>query len=323
MLTEKSTTSLYFLIVLVLSILFTKEANAQGCCTPGTSALSGIERGIAPYQTLFASLSVQGNELEDTFESTRRIPDPLGRSASVTTFTLELEYGVADRVSLVAIGSYHSKTRELTVRSTSSNVLETASFTGRGFGDIILLGKYRLISPTITSPFEVSLGGGAKLPTGSYEQEAEGSRLAIDLQPGSGAADLLAWGFILYSFPQHHLRLYGNVFYRYTGTNLDNHRFGDETLFLLGTEYGILDYFDLSLLLKGRSARQDFSNGRLLSSTGGVMYSLVPGAIYREGNSVVRVFYQLPIYRNVKGIQLTLTRLLGLEIQHGFDFGKE
>jgi hypothetical protein len=322
MLTEKSTTSLSFSIALFLSILFTKEANAQGCCTPGTSALSGIERGIAPHQTLFASLSVQGNDLDDTFESTRRIPDPLGRRASVTTFTFELEYGLGDRVSLVAIGSYHSKTRTLTVRSTS-NVSETASFTGRGFGDIVVLGKYQLITPTITSPFELSIGGGAKLPTGSYQQEVDGSRLAIDLQPGSGAADLLAWGFILYSFPQYHLRLFGNVFHRYTGTNLDNYRFGDETLFLLGGEYGILDYLDLSLLLKGRSARQDFSNGRLLSSTGGEMYSLVPGAVYREGNSVVRVFYQRPVHRNVRGIQLTLTQLIGLEIQYSFDFRSE
>ena len=319
MYTDKSHILQYILPTLMFCALFVKEANAQGCCTAGTSALSGIERGIASYQTLLAGLSIQGNDLEDTFEATRRIPDPLERAASVTTITLELEYGLADRVSLVAIGSYHLKTRTLTVRS-ASNALETASFNGRGFGDVVLLGKYQVITPTITSPFEVCLGGGAKLPTGSYQQETGGSRLAIDLQPGSGAADLLAWGFVLYSFPQHHLRLFGNVFYRYTGTNLDNYRLGDEALFLLGGEYDILNYLDLSLLLKGRSARQDFSNGRLLSSTGGEMYSLVPGVIYQEGNSVVRVFYQLPVYRNVKGIQLSLTRLIGLEIQHTFDF---
>ncbi len=322
MLTEISTTPLYFSVALFFSILFTKEANAQGCCTPGTSALSGVERGVVPYRTLLAGLTVQGNDLEDTFESTRHIPDPLGRTASVTTLTLELEYGLAERVSLAAIASYHSKTRKLTVRSTS-NVSETASFTGRGFGDIVFLGKYQLITPTITSPFELSIGGGAKVPTGSYEQEVAGSRLAIDLQPGSGAADLLAWGFVLYSFPRYHFRVYGNIFYRYTGSNLDNYRFGDEALFLLGGEYGILDYLDLSLLLKGRSARQDFSNGRLLSSTGGQMYSLAPGAVYREGNGAVRVFYQVPIYRNVKGIQLTLTRLVGLELHYSFDFRSE
>lgn len=315
-----STKALCCWIVFSGLALFMNQANAQGCCTPGTTALGGVERGIAPYQTLLVGLSYQNNDLEDAFESTHRIPDPLGRTATVTALNLEIEYGLTDRVSLVVNSNYLTKRRELTVRSSSSSFPEIVGFTGRGFGDIIVLAKYQLLTPTITAPLEIGIGGGAKLPIGSYEQESDGSRLAIDLQPGTGASDLLAWGFVLRTFPEYRLRFYANALYRYSGTNLDNYRLGDEALFIIGGEYGVLEYLGLSLLAKGRFARQDFSNGRLLPSTGGQTYSIVPGAIYREGHSNVRVFFQLPLYRNVNGIQLTLTRLVGLELQYVFDF---
>lgn len=323
MLIHRNIRTLFAWIAFCVFASFVNQLKAQGCCSPGAVASSGVERGVAPYQNLFIAVSYQSNDLEDAFETNRRIADPLGRTANVTAFNFEVEYGLADRVSLVAIGSYLAKRRELRVRSSSSGVPERVEFTGRGFGDIIVMAKYQLRTPTITSPLEIGIGGGAKLPTGNYEQERDGSRLAIDLQPGTGATDLLAWGFILRSVPQYRLRFYVNVLYRYSGTNLDNYRFGDEVLVILGSEYGVLEYLDLSLLVKGRFARQDFSNGRLLPSTGSQMYSVVPGVIYREANSVVRLFYQFPFYRNVNGIQLTLTRLVGLEMQYGIDFGKD
>lgn len=308
-------------IIVWLSLVSAVEHTwAQGCCTAGTSALGGVERGITPYRTLISSLSYQSNSLEDAYESTRSITDPLGRTASVEVLSLELEYGLADRVSVAVIGSYFSKTRETTVKSSSGSFSETASFKGSGLGDIIVLGKYQIVAPTITSPWEFSMGAGAKLPVGRYLQDRNGTRLSIDLQAGNGAADLLGWGFVLKSLPNLGLRFFGSTLYRYAGMNFDGYRFGDEFLVTIGSEYSVLEYLDLSLLLKGRFAQQDFSNGRMLQSTGGQMYSAVPNFVYREGNSIFRAFLQLPVYRNVNGIQLTLTRLVGLELQYFFDF---
>lgn len=311
-------------IIVWLSLVSAVEhTRAQGCCTAGTSALGGVERGITPYRTLIGSLSYQYNSLEDAYESTRSITDPLGRTASVEVLSLELEYGLADRVSVAVVGSYLSKTRELTVKSSSASFSETASFEGYGLGDIIVLGKYQIVAPTITSPWEFCVGAGAKLPVGRYLQERNGTRLSIDLQAGSGAADLLGWGFVLKGLPNLGFRFFGSTLYRYAGMNFDGYKFGDEFLVTIGSEYSVLEYLDLSVLLKSRFAQQEFSNGRLLQSTGGQMYSVVPNFVYQEGNTIFRAFIQLPVYRNVNGIQLTLTRLVGLELQYFFDFRGE
>ncbi len=310
-------------VALILFFAPLCETKGQGCCSAGTSTLGGVERGIAPRGTLFASVSYQYNLLDDSYESTRSIPDPLGRTADVAIANLELEYGLSEQVSIAVSGGYFSKARTLTVKPSTGGFAETVSFTGNGFGDLLVLGKYQFLIPTITSPLEVGIGGGAKIPVGRYRQENDGTRLSVDLQAGTGAADLIGWGYVMKSIPKLGLRFFGNVLYRYTGTNLDGYRFGDEVLVSTGSEYSLLEYLDVGLVLKGRIAQQDFGSGRLLQSTGGTMYSAVPNIVYREGNSVFRLFAQVPFYRNVNGIQLTLTRLVGMELQYVFDLSKE
>lgn len=310
----------FIFLVLITVFLFETRISAQGCCTPGSSSLGGVERGIAAYRTLILSLNYQYNSLQKAYQGTRNIQDPLRRTAEVQTLNFEFEYGLQKKVSAVVIASYLNKTRELTVKSAVGNLTETRDFKASGFGDIFVLGKYQVVSPTLTSPVELSVGGGAKLPVGSYRQEQDGVRQSIDLQPGGGAADLLGWAFVMRSFPQVGLRLYGNIFYSYAGTNFDGYKFGDELFAALGAEYRLLEYLDFSLLARARFARKDFSNGRLLSATGGSFYYALPSLIYHEGQSSFRIFGQLPIYRNVNGIQLTPNYMLGLELQYLFDF---
>lgn len=295
-----------------------QQSNAQGCCTPGTSTLGGVERGVPLSHALTISLSYQNNNLKDAFEASERIEDPLGRTASVEHINLELEYGLANQISIMVATSYYKKKRELTVKTGTSSISETVNFSGAGFGDVIVLGKYQIVAPTILSAWELSIGGGAKLPIGDFRQAVDGTRLSIDLQPGTGAPDLFAWGFVMRSMPAYRLRLYGNALYRYSGTNMDNYRFGDEILLSVGAGYGLLDYLDLSLLFKGRFAKQDYSNGRILQSTGSRTYSIMPNIIYYEDHSALRLFAQFPFYRNVNGLQLTLSQLVGMELLYFF-----
>ena len=65
-----------------------------------------------------------------------------------------------------------------------------------GLGDIALLAKYRLLREEFPQGgFNVSLVGGAELPTGSTSERSGGLRLDPKLQPGSGAVNpFLAFG---------------------------------------------------------------------------------------------------------------------------------
>lgn len=305
---------------LVFFIVGKNYLYAQGCCTPGTSSLAGAERGIAQYQTLNASLSYQYNFANRAYQGSQQVDDLLRRTVSVQSLNIELEYGLADRVSLLMLGSYVGKSREFTTSSAVGSGSQTTTFNTNGVGDIALLGKYAVIHPTITSPFELSVGLGAKLPTGSYTQELDGARYPIDLQPGTGGSDLLGWVFVSRSYPAQQLSFYGSFLYRYAGANPDGYKVGNEWIASVGAEYSIVEWFQLSLQLRARGAGEDFANGRFLPSTGGRMYAVLPGVIYREGNVAVGMYSLLPFYRNLPGTQVSLNYLVGIGTQCFFDF---
>jgi hypothetical protein len=223
-----------------------------------------------------------------------------------------------EKVSILLILPYSNRSRETTVTDIETNSTEVINFTGNGFGDIIILGKYEVITPSILSPFGVALGGGAKLPTGSFEEEKNGTRLSIDLQPGTGATDLLLWGHTIYAFPSLALSFNANFLYRYAGVNLDSYRYGDELLTSVNGAYAIADFIAFNLQLKGRFADEDYWNGRFLPSTGGTYIDLTPSIIYYEGSFSLRIFTQVPLYRDLQGIQLAVTEMLGTEISYIF-----
>jgi hypothetical protein len=122
------------------------------------------------------------------------------------------------------------------------------------------------------------------------------------------------------SFQEIGLRIVATANYRYAGTNLDGYRFGDEVLLHLGTEYSVTEHVSGSLYLRGRFAQQDYASRRTLSATGGSFFDLMPGIGYNDGPSFARVFGQIPLYRNVRGIQSTITYMLGVEYKYTFDF---
>lgn len=309
----------FFLIVFLVQNYPSLTVFAQGCCTVGSNTFGGLERGASKFGNLNFSLSYIWNGLNSTYNGSEEIDDPLRRNASVSAFNIDLEYGLVEKVSLLVSGSYLVKNRETTVRSNETNETEVIEFNGKGFGDVIVLGKYEVISPDVTSLLSLAFGAGVKLPVGSYTQEVYGTRLAIDLQPGTGSTDALLWGNFYKGFLPVPIALTLSALYRYAGSNLEGYRFGDEFIFALNGEYSFAEYFTISLSLRGRYAAEDFWGGRFLPSTGGSYYDIIPAIIYSERLYSLKIFYQAPLYRNVDGIQLTSSNLIGVELLLNFN----
>jgi hypothetical protein len=309
------------IFILLLFLLANVEASrAQGCCTVGASSLGGFEGGVLREDALVVTINYQFNSLTRTYQERARIPDPQRRTASVSYFTLAGEYGLQPRLSLFASLPFADKSREITVNNALSRFDEMAKFGASGVGDAMVLIKYQLIAPRMLSPFELAIGGGASLPTGSFTKEHGNSQLSIDLQPGTGAAALIAWVYAMRSIPQNGILLAATARYRYAGTNFDGYRFGDEYIVVLRGEYSINENFGASLQVRSRFAMQDHANRRILSATGGTYHDLMPSVGYGDGPSRLVVFIQLPMYRNVRGIQLSTAYLLGVEYNYTFDF---
>jgi hypothetical protein len=298
------------------------ETFAQGCCTVGASSLGGLESGVQRTNTLSLALGYQSNSVTQAYQGTDKIADPLRRTAEVRYLTVQAEYGLMNGLSVLGSINYSDKTRELTVTtgSGSSKTDRTASFRGNGIGDLIVLVKYSVLQPTIPQPTGIAVGVGASLPTGSFTQEQNSSQLSIDLQPGTGATALLGWLFASHGFPELGLQFFLTSTYRYAGTNFDGYRLGDEILATLMAEKSITENYSGFVALRSRFAQKDFANRRFLIGTGGTYYDFMPGIGYRDGPSSLKLFGQLPVYRNVRGIQLALAYTFG--VSFAYEFGR-
>lgn len=302
------------LLMIIIFLLIVNNSSAQGCCTVGSSSFGGLERGITSKGTIKLGLGYLTNNLNTTYNGNNSIPDPLDRTALVTVYNFELEFGITENISILFISGYTFKKRETAIFAVNNISIEKVSFKENGVTDVTLLAKYELLNPTIISPFGITIGGGVKLPVGMNNKKDNGTRLPIDLQPGTGSVDVLFWGNIYKGFPSLDFSIASSFFYKYAGSNLDGYKFGDEYVLSIMGEYYLVDYLTLSLNLKSRFSRQDFSSGRFLPSTGGSYLDVMPGIIYYEGSTQIKVFYQLPLYRNVRGIQLTTSNAMGIEV---------
>ena len=122
-------------------LLFAENLFSQACCTVGTSVSSGVERGTIPENNFSAALMYQHNILNDTYQGTDNIDDPLNRKSTVSDFYLELEYGLVEKVSLLLIGGYTNKSRTTTFFDNELNTNKEITLTGQGLTDIIIIGK--------------------------------------------------------------------------------------------------------------------------------------------------------------------------------------
>lgn len=297
--------------------------HAQGCCTPGSAAIESLEHGVIAFKNLNLNVNYRHAHLGNTFEATRKIDDPLARKANVQVFGLEAEYGLATRVSLLLHLNYVVRNRELTARNSLGNVTQRLKVEGDGLGDPVVVIKYLAIAPSITAPFELALGAGAKPPMGNYRQKRNGARLPIDLQPGTGAIDLLGWLYAAYHLPRQRLRFNVHGLYRYAGANFDGYKFGDELIASVGTEYNYREHLGFSLSARGRFAKQDYSNKRILQATGSSAWYIEPAFSYFGKNSIFRLFGQIPAYQNVRSIQLTPSWMVGVGLGFIFDFDNQ
>ena len=304
----------FFLILLV------SDMHAQGCCTVGASSLGGLESGVRRTNSASFSIGYQTNAVTQAYQGTEKIADPLRRTADVRYLILQAEYGLLKGLSLLGSIDYSDKIRDITVTTGtgSSTTDRTASFRGNGIGDLLFLAKYSVFQPTILHPTGLAVGAGAILPTGSFTQGQSGSQLSIDLQPGTGAIALLGWLFVSHGFPESGLQFFLSSTYRYAGANFDGYRLGDEILATLMAEKSIAESYAVFLALRARFAQKDFANRRFLTGTGGAYYDLMPGLGYSDGPSSLRVFGQLPLYRNVRGIQLALAYSFGVTFAYEF-----
>jgi hypothetical protein len=293
-------------IIHIALITASTQSFGQSCCAPGTSPLGALEQGSLLERQLQVGFFYEFYSADRAIEGTEEVFDLQNRRSKSQIASLTASIGIIPRVSASLVVPFQSRKR----RQIATGVNEVVEFSllGRGIGDIAVLGKWSLIPYEVRNQREATLGLGVKIPTGSHEQERDGVRVPVDLQPGSGAWDGLFQVYLLQGFQK--LNIVGSSLFRYTGSNDIGYRFGNELLYLAGLRYSLSDGVGILGQLKGRVVDSDTRykgtpQEETVPSTGNHRLHLSPGVRFQPTRNLwLQASFQYPFYQWVKGNQL-------------------
>jgi hypothetical protein len=184
-------------------------------------------------------------------------------------------------------------------------------------GDVRATGRYQL--HTVDDPLKPAMGGilfGLKLPTGKFdvanEKGAFGER---SMQPGTGTTDLILGAYYHRKLTESGVSWFAQGQVQHALNSRDNYKPGAQLGLDLGVRKGLTSTLGVLAQLNyvhkrsdsGSDAEPDSSGGRFLYASPGLSMAL-------PGNTQAYLFYQVPLYRHVTGIQLTANRALVLGI---------
>ena len=293
---------------------------AQACCSAGVPLLGSLELSATPVGNWQFSLTYEYNYLNDVLSGTEEITDDF-RERTVHSALFETSYGFARHFSASLLLALIQQEREIgaTFVHGTTDFLRT-----RGAGDAVFLIKYSLIPLTMANQREIAIGLGPKFPLGRSGLTTNGVLVPPDMQPGSGAWDGILWAYFYQGFlPKTTANIFSTISYRLTGTNNDLYRFRNEFTANLGTSYRTNYPFDFSLAVRFRQVQADRRNDFEIDNTGGTWISAIPGVnIKFKKDWSLRLSGQIPLYRELKGTQLTTSYRISTSLFYSFSKSK-
>ena len=314
--------NILFLIIFTQFIIL-RSLNAQACCSAGTPLISSLDIAATPAKSLNVSVNYEYNFLDNVYSGSQQIEGNRERLSQSVLW--EMSYGINDRWSITKIISYIQQRRRLK----SKNVFNSnEELTTRGIGDALIIIKYNLLPLTIIEQRQIALGLGIKAPTGKSDIEWDGILLPADMQPGTGSWDGIFWAYFYQGFlPVTRLNVFANASYRFNGnnnrfkisnSNFSGYKFGNELITTAGLSYRTDSFFYLSLLLRYRQVDADeFAKSEVANTSGKWIY-LLPGVNINFNSFSIRVSGQIPVYRNLNGVQLTTSYSAMLSVFYSF-----
>ena len=298
-----------FTIPVVFILAFSFSGFAQTCCSGGVPLQGNIGMPASAKGTWQFALNYDYNFL-NTFQSGRKKFDDKSQSRTTHSVLYQIGFAPTERLSFDAFFSFVRQERSVT-----RNGIE--DFIGiNGIGDAVVLAKYRLTS--INSKRSLHLGVGPKIPLGSFDEGGRIDRPEPDLQPGSGAWDLVIWGsYIMPTGIRPSMSLSLTSIYRLTGKNDDfidgllPYEYGNEFQAVLSVSDRIAIktvVVDPSLSFRFRTITQDKGFDVQRPNTGGDWIFIIPGISINISSRMAANFsFELPIFADIEGTQVVPT----------------
>lgn len=296
---------------------------AQTCCSGGVPMSGNIGLPVADSRALQISASYDLNLLK-TLKSGGETLDDQSRERTTQTFLLQLGYQISDRLAVELLTPYIIQRRTIN-QFGNEQVTQTT-----GLGDMALLVKY---APINNLQWTLRTGIGLKIASGKSDKTNNNITLNADLQPGSGANDLIFWtslGHGLAFRPSLNFQFMG--VYRHTGINEEylstfSYRFGNELSLMMAfaDQYTIGPVItNPSIAFRYRHVQTDEQNDFFLPNTGGEWIFFRPGIILSWWKDLaLNLYSEIPLWSEVGGVQLSPTVRYNIGILTTLNLGRD
>lgn len=308
----------FVLVVFLLSL--SNKVSAQACCSGGVPIGGNFGLGTADNKSLQFLFTYDYNSINTLVDVSTILDDDI-RKRTTHSSILEINYGLSHRLSFTTLLPYIKQERAIQAYDGSIDFTST-----NGLGDIMFLIKYKLLNSINHPDLTWVIGSGLKLPTGRTDFKNNiGLTLVADMQPGAGSVDGLFWMFFQKSkFVFPNLSILSVTTVKLSGTNnkynnTQAYQFGDEFQQNIGFNYKLfLKWpFDLFSFIRYRSQSVDLIDNNTFPGSGGSWIYLIPGINLDFNKSLaLRISGDIPLYRKLKGTQLTTTYKLTAAIYY-------
>ncbi|MFZ1560042.1 MAG: hypothetical protein WAT37_08960 [Saprospiraceae bacterium] len=279
------------------------------CCSGGVPIAGSMGLSTTDKGNLQFLLTYDANVMDNLYAGNKALNDQL-RERVTHSGMVEINYGLTDRLTVTSMISFVRQERKINQADGSINFTHTD-----GLGDGFLMLKFKLLVPAEVPKYNLAVGVGTKIPFGRTNfNDSNGLSLPADLQPGSGAWDMLLWSiYERYNAFIPNLNLSVSSTFRLTGTNDSyfetlRYRFGNEFILNFQGQYSILlnnRMGSLNLGWRYRNQKTDFLDDAIFPNSGGNFIFIVPGAgIQLSDDLQTAISGHIPIYNNVGGTQL-------------------
>ncbi|MDZ7659005.1 hypothetical protein [Fodinibius sp.] len=292
---------------------------AQTCSCAGAPLISSQSISTTSQGNLLLGITYGHKEISELYQADNKLKNTTVERSTQSTL-IELNYGITNRLTISGTATYVRK-RRLGLQS-NDELITT------GIGDGVVLLKYVLHQNTIKEQYQLAVGAGAKIPFGKTSLTNDGIGLNLDMQPGTGAWDGVAWSYFSKTFaPVTTINLFLFSTYRATGSaerfgENDNYEFGNELLINIGATNNITS--DLSYIgtISYRSTSSDLRNENKLPNTGGKWINLEPALKYQLTDGLsIKASGEIPIYQYLNGLQPTTSYTASISLF--YNFGKK
>lgn len=306
--------------IIFFIFLLSQVLTSQTCCSGGVPLSNNLGLPNEGKGTVIIGLNYDYNNL-NTLKAEQDKLDDDSRLRITNSVLLNLGYSFSDRLSFETLFTWVDQSRTIS-QFGNENRTQTS-----GIGDAVLLLKYAV--PDILGEQTVlNFGIGTKAPLGKSDLTTEeGFLLTADLQPGSGAWDILGWTSFSKGLNfRPSATISSSLTYRSTGKNgsylndSSTYEFGNVVQANLGyTDQFLLfnTIFNPGLILKYRKANEDKIDNSILPNTGGNWIFVRPElSAELIPNLSLSTRFELPIFSQVTGTQLTPTLRFTLGITY-------